>query len=101
MEEDELAKTIAALVLSTKNKNKLEKIETAVPQYMKDLNRKSLYTKVNHYLTHPPDDNFDSLAAQTPSRTIIHPCFNALAYIKDRRTRGLIGSRPTNIVKSF
>ncbi|KAF8234582.1 hypothetical protein L208DRAFT_1393789 [Tricholoma matsutake] len=67
MDEDELAKTIAALVLSTSSKTKLDKIEMSVPQYTKEFNRNSLFTKVNHYLTHPPEDNFYSLAAQTPS----------------------------------
>jgi hypothetical protein len=92
MKEDELAKTIAALFKSTKNKIKLEKIETTVPQYIKDFNRKSLFTKVNHYLTHPPADNFDSLAAQTPSGTIIHRFLIALVYNTDRCTRDFIRS---------
>jgi small subunit ribosomal protein S5 len=61
MQEDELAKTIAALVMSTRNESKLEKIEMSVPQYIEGLDRKSLYKKVNHYISHPPEDNFDSL----------------------------------------
>ena len=101
MKEDELAKTIAALVLSTKNKNKVEKIETALPEYIKDFNRKSLFTKVNHYLTYPPVDNFDSLAAQTPTGMSIYSFYTALAYITDRRTRRVAGSRPTNVVNSL
>lgn len=72
MDEDELAKTIAALVLSTSSKTKLDKIEMSVPQYTKEFNRNSLFTKVNHYLTHPPEDNFYSLAAQTPSGMIVY-----------------------------
>lgn len=78
MEEDELAKTIAALVMSTKNESKLKKIELSVPQYAREFNRKSLYTKVNHHLSHPPEDDFDSLVTQTPNgMTIYHLfCFN-------------------------
>jgi len=101
MKEDELARTIAALVLSTRNKSKLEMIETSVPQYIKDFDRQSLFTKVNHYLMHPPEDNFDSLAAQTPTGMITCQLVITLSHIPDRRTRGFIGDRPVNVVNSL
>jgi hypothetical protein len=72
MKEDDLAKTIAALVSSTTNKNKLAKIQTTVPKYIKGYNRQSLFTKVDHYLTHPPADKFNSLFAEAPSGMIMH-----------------------------
>jgi hypothetical protein len=66
MTEDELAKTIAALVSSTKSESRLSMIETSVPQFIKGFDRQSVYNKVNHYLTNSPEGD------STPSGTSIH-----------------------------
>jgi hypothetical protein len=90
MTEDELAKTIASLVLSTKNENRLSMIEASVPEYIKSFNRQSLYTKVNHYLTNPPEDD------STPSGMNVHRFIN-LSHTSDRHTRGFIERRLTDV----
>ncbi|KAF8870179.1 hypothetical protein BD779DRAFT_1664765 [Infundibulicybe gibba] len=69
MNQEELAMTIAALVMSTNNQNKLAKLESSIPGFMHGLSREALYKRVNHYLANPPKDNFDSMVPSDSADT--------------------------------
>jgi hypothetical protein len=56
MKEDELAMAIAALIKSTDNPGKLEKLESSISELSAGLNEASVRSRVDHYLSNPPKD---------------------------------------------
>jgi hypothetical protein len=72
MKEDELAMTIAALMTSTTNQEKLQRLESSIPTFLAGLNETRLRKRVDHYLSNPPKHDFvDSLLSSTERESII------------------------------